>query len=78
MGKVARGGGSGQGRSPALAGGGKGKGKDRVDQVVKVLSGKTVDDKQATYRGMPLFNNHLQVGGLKLSSRQHHVPDHSS
>ena len=47
MGKVARGGGSGQGRSPALAGGGKGKGKARVDQVVKVLSGKTVDDKQA-------------------------------
>ena len=43
MGKVARGGGSGQGRSTALAGGGKGKGKARVDQVVKALSGKTVD-----------------------------------
>ena len=47
MGKVARGGGSGQGRSPGLAGGGKGKGKARVDQVVKALSGKTVDGKQA-------------------------------
>ena len=47
MGKVARGGGIGQGRSPALAAGGKGKGKARVDQVVKALSGKTVDGKQA-------------------------------
>jgi hypothetical protein len=53
MGKVARGGGSGQGRSPALAGGGKGKGKARVNQVVKALSGKTVDSKKAKKKRAP-------------------------
>jgi hypothetical protein len=47
------GGGSGQGRSPALAGGGKGKGKARVDQVVKALSGKTVDGKKAKKKRAP-------------------------
>ena len=53
MGKVARGGGSGQGRSHGLAGGGKGKGKARVDQVVKALSGKTVNSKQAKKKRAP-------------------------
>ena len=51
MGK-ARGGGSGQGRSPALSGGrmrqgkarieGKGKAKARIDEVVKKISNKAV------------------------------------